>query len=173
MSAIQILPVSPSEVAALQALARQSFYESFKDQNTHEDMALYLEQHMSVGQFTQELSNPDSAFYFVQTEGKSIGYLKLNLGIAQTDLQEVDSLEIERIYLLAAYQGKGIGQQMIAKAIQIAQEKGLTSIWLGVWEKNHKAIRFYEKMGFSAFSRHTFILGEDLQWDILMRLEIE
>lgn len=170
---IQIISVSPTEIAELQALARQSFYESFKAQNTPADMAQYLEQHMSVGQFTQELSNPDSSFYFALDQGNKAGYLKLNFGAAQTDLQEVDSLEIERIYLLADYQGKGIGQQMIAKAIHIAQDKGLTSIWLGVWEKNYKAIRFYEKMGFSAFGKHKFILGTDLQWDILMRLELE
>ena len=101
-----------------------------------------------------------------------MGYLKINLGPAQTELKDSNSLEIERIYVLKSYFGKKVGQLLYEKAASIAKELKLKYIWLGVWEKNERALQFYKKNGFVEFDQHQFVLGEDVQNDILMKLTL-
>ncbi len=79
------------------------------------------------------------------------------------------ALEIERIYVLQEFHGQRVGQVLYEKAIELAQERGLDYIWLGVWEKNARALRFYEKNGFEPFDRHIFKLGDDEQTDIMVK----
>ena len=82
------------------------------------------------------------------------------------------ALEIERIYVNSEFQGRKIGQLLLSKAISLANEQHLKQIWLGVWEYNPKAIKFYERNGFQEFDKHIFKLGDDEQTDILMRLTL-
>lgn len=117
----------------------------------------------------EELSNEESLFFIAWGDNVPIGYLKINIGDAQTELQDPLALEIERIYVKSTQHGKRIGQKLYHKALGIAQQTNKKSIWLGVWEKNSRAIRFYEKNGFVAFDKHIFKMGEDEQTDIMMR----
>lgn len=171
MNTISIIPITSSDVLALQNISKQTFSEAFTDANTPEDMELFLAKHFDTKKLLAELQEKDSLFYFAQTaEGLSVGYLKLNMGQAQTEFQVEEALEIERIYVLQAFHGKKVGQFLMQKALQIAKEKGKTYVWLGVWEKNEKALTFYRKNGFEAFSTHIFVVGDDAQTDILMKL---
>jgi hypothetical protein len=103
---------------------------------------------------------------------EKVGYIKLNYQSAQTEFQDEDAVEVERIYVLANQQGKQIGRQMIDFAISKAIDDKLKYIWLGVWEHNHSAIRFYEREGFKQFSSHEFWVGNDKQIDLLMKKEL-
>jgi ribosomal protein S18 acetylase RimI-like enzyme len=133
-------------------------------------MTRYLEEGFSLDKLSRELKDENTAFYFVKSENEVIGYMKLNEGRAQTELQKEDSFELERIYVLSDYQGKGIGRQLLDKAIQLAKEQKASYIWLGVWEENKSAIQFYKKNGFIAFDEHYFMVGDDKQTDIMMKL---
>lgn len=157
------------DLAALQAISRQTFVETFSDQNTVENMHQYLREKLSTEQLTKELRHPDSQFYFIEENQQPIGYLKLNTGAAQTEIVDLNALEIERIYVLKAYLGKKVGQLLYDKAIEVAKAMNAPFIWLGVWEENPRAIRFYEKNGFVEFDRHLFKLGDDEQTDIMMK----
>jgi ribosomal protein S18 acetylase RimI-like enzyme len=157
------------EADALLHIGTKTFLDAFAHLNTAEDMKLYSDAFLTMERITSELNNPNSAFYFVVDEGVTIGYLKLNFASAQTEVFDNDAVEIERIYVLSEYQGRQIGQQLLDHAIAIAQSKALKSIWLGVWENNSGAIRFYQRNGFEAFGSHNFMLGNDKQTDILMR----
>ncbi len=169
MNAVQIIPATPSDVLTLQSIGRQTFFETFAESNTEENMAKYLEEGFSAEKLSAELSQPESAFYFAVENDQVIGYLKINRGASQTEQQSNKALEIERIYVLKAYHGKNIGQLLYEKAMQLAQQQQVEYVWLGVWEENPRAIRFYEKNGFVAFDKHIFKLGEDEQTDILMK----
>ena len=162
--------VLPDEIDFLQKLSKQTFFESFSWGNSEENMARYLEEGFSLDKLTRELKYENTAFYFVKSANEVIGYMKLNAGPAQTELQKEDSFELERIYVLKDYQGKGIGRQLLDKAIQLAKEKKASYIWLGVWEENKSAIQFYKKNGFIAFDEHYFMVGDDKQTDIMMKL---
>lgn len=164
--------VLPKEINLLQQLSKQTFFESFSSGNTEENMARYLEEGFSLDKLTRELKDENTSFYFVKSTHEVIGYMKLNEGRAQTELQKEDSFEIERIYVLSDYQGKGIGRQLLEKAIQMAKKKKASYIWLGVWEENKRAIQFYKKNGFIAFDEHYFMVGDDKQTDIMMKLTL-
>lgn len=153
-------------------IAKVTFENAFGAQNNPSDMQLYMDKAFSEEQTKMELNNPNSIFYFVAIGELVVGYFKLNWADAQSESIE-GGLEVERIYLLSAYQGLSIGQLMMNKIFEIARKKKLLHLWLGVWEKNEGAIRFYERNGFKAFSKHNFLLGTDPQTDLLMELKLE
>ena len=115
------------------------------------------------------MNHPDSEFFIAWEVEAPVGYLKINTGQAQTEPQGDTALEIERIYVLKAYHGKKVGQLLYEQALDMAQQQNKSLIWLGVWEENPRAIRFYEKNGFIAFDKHIFKFGDDQQTDILMK----
>lgn len=172
MTNFTIRAININDLQPLQSISKQTFTETFASSNSKENMDKYLNESLSLEKLTEELKNPNSLFYFIEDNHTPIGYLKLNMGASQTELNDNTALEIERIYVTQAYQGKKVGQQLYEKAIQVAKEKGVEYIWLGVWEENHKAIQFYTKNGFTAFDKHIFTLGDEEQTDIMMKLPI-
>ncbi len=173
METIEISKVTINDLDQLQKISRQTFFETYSALNTEENMTKYLQENFSIKNLSIELKNENSEQYFAALEDKVIGYLKLNFGIAQTELKNNKSIEIERIYVLKDFHGKNIGQQLYEKAINIARDKNADYIWLGVWVENPRAIRFYKKNGFIEFDKHIFKLGEDEQTDIMMKLELK
>ncbi len=166
---VSIQKITLNEVEALQAISRLTFYETFAEVNTEENMSSYLENDLSLESLSAELNNPNSEFFFAYLENEVIGYLKINCESAQNEQKTANSIEIERIYVLKEFLGKTIGQLLLERAFQIAREKGNENVWLGVWEENKRAFRFYQKNGFEEFDKHIFMLGEDAQTDILMK----
>ena len=159
----------PEDIGQLQKVSKQTFWETFSASNSEENMTNYLEESFSVEKLTDELNNEHSDFYFALLDEKVIGYLKLNFGQSQTELQDNKALEIERIYVLQEFHGKKVGQVLYEKALQIAGQLNADYVWLGVWEENLRAIGFYKKNGFVAFDKHIFKLGGDEQTDIMMK----
>lgn len=169
---IEIVRVAIEDVVSLQQISRQTFVEAFFATNTEENMKKYLEENLALETLTNELNNENSEFYFALCNTKVIGYLKLNFGLSQTELQDSKAIEIERIYVLKDFYGKSVGKLLYEKATQIAQQKKVEYLWLGVWEENSRAINFYRKNGFVEFDRHIFKLGDELQTDIMMKLDL-
>lgn len=168
-----INPVTVEDVTQLSALAIRTFKEAFSKDNSEENMQEYIEEKMSEEQLISELKNPESAFFFASLNNEPAGYLKINFGSAQTESKLDNALEIERIYVLKDCQGLHIGQQLMQQAFDIAKDRNLNTVWLGVWEHNHKAIRFYEQYGFTVFDKHIFRLGDDEQTDLMMKLVLD
>lgn len=169
MNSVVIRKVELNDIQALQQIGRQTFTETFSASNSQENMRKYLEEGFAVEKLSQEISNTSSQFYFALLNDQVIGYLKLNSGSSQTELKDDKALEIERIYVLSAYHGSKVGQLLYDKAMQVANELQSDYVWLGVWEENPRAIRFYQKNGFVEFDRHIFRLGNDEQTDIMMK----
>ena len=172
MTDILIKKVTLNEIDQLQKIGRQTFYETFSSGNSEENMTKYLDEGFSLKKLTAELSDNNAEFYFAILDDSVIGYLKLNFGQSQTELQDDKALEIERIYVLKDFHGKSVGQILYDKAIHIARQKNADYVWLGVWEENPRAINFYKKNGFIEFDKHVFKLGNDEQTDIMMKLKL-
>lgn len=173
MIQLNIIKTEVTDVEELQKIAILTYREAFDQSNSEENMQDYLSRSFSTEQLTKELKNPNSAFYLAAYNQEIIGYLKLNFGDAQTEFKEARSLEIERIYVKSSFHGKQVGQRLFDKAIDIAKENNVDNVWLGVWEHNPKAIRFYEKNGLEVFDQHPFRMGDDVQTDLLMKLEFK
>ena len=170
MTNIEIVKANLNDLQNLQKISKTTFSETFSSLNTAENMKKYLEENLSLEKLLAELIDPNASFYFAVNNNEIIGYLKINVGTAQTELKDENSLEIERIYVVNEFQGKNVGQLLFEKAIQEAKNINATNVWLGVWEKNVKAIKFYKKNGFVEFDKHIFKLGDDEQTDIMMKL---
>ena len=156
----------------LRKISIETFYQTFADSNTAENMKAYLQSAYNEEKLYRELSNPNSSFFFVCVDERVAGYLKLNEFAAQTDINDSDSLELERIYILRDFQGMGLGKDLLEHAISVANEGGKKYIWLGVWEHNERAKRFYQKNGFYRIGEHSFVVGDDVQIDYVMRKDL-
>ncbi len=172
MADIDINKVVLNDIVQLQKIGRQTFYETFSAGNTEENMKKYLDEEFSIEKLNVELNDKNAEFYFAKLDNTIIGYLKLNFGPSQTELQDDKALEIERIYVLKEFHGKNVGQILYDKAIQVARQKNADYVWLGVWEENPRAINFYKKNGFVEFDKHLFKLGDDIQTDLMMKLKL-
>lgn len=157
------------DLSTLRKISIDTFDDTFRHLNTPANMEVYLNQAFDIEKLRDELSNSNSFFYFLYADEELSGYLKLNEHEAQTDINDPRSLEIERIYVKRQVQGKGLGGFQLNRAIDIASSRSKAYIWLGVWEKNEKAIQFYKKNGFYEIGRHFFLMGDEEQRDFVMR----
>lgn len=152
----------------LQEISYKTFNETFKNQNSPENMNAYLERAFNLKQLEKELSNISSQFFFVYFNNEVAGYLKVNTNDAQSEEMGDELLEIERIYIKNKFQKHGLGKYLLNKAMEIAIERNKKKIWLGVWEKNENAIAFYKKMGFVQTGAHSFYMGDEEQMDFIL-----
>lgn len=165
---INITKCTLEDLRKLQEVSYETFNETFKHQNSPENMNAYLERAFNLKQLEKELSNISSQFFFVYFNNEVAGYLKVNTNDAQSEEMGDESLEIERIYIKNKFQKHGLGKYLLNKAMEIAMEHNKKKIWLGVWEKNENAIAFYKKMGFVRTGAHSFYMGDEEQMDIIM-----
>lgn len=169
---LRINPVPIDQSEELLDFAKETFIESFAAVNSKSDMDIYLADKFTNAQMEYELNTEGSEFYSATIDNCWVGYLKVNKGTAQTEKIGDSFLEIERIYVHSKYHGHGVAQELYNKALSLAKESQLDSVWLGVWEENPRAIRFYQKCGFVVFDKHEFKLGNCIQTDLMMQLEL-
>jgi len=169
---LSIIPVKPVDLDTLLALSRKTFHDAFYHLCKPADYEEYTSKAFTPEKILSEINAPDSYFYFAMLNGERAGYLKLNFYDAQTEFCEPDAMEIQRIYVLGDHQGKQIGKQLLDFATEKAIAKHMKYIWLGVWEINVNAVRFYENNGFKIIGKHTFPFGDEVDTDWLMRKEL-
>ncbi|MCR9226458.1 MAG: GNAT family N-acetyltransferase [Flavobacteriaceae bacterium] len=162
-----------TDLDTLVNISKTTFSDAFEKDNGPEDFRAYINEAFCPEKLANELANKDSLFHFVYDHEELVGYFKLNIDAAQTDVLDPNALEIERIYVLAEHQGKKIGSWMLNEIIVKAGALSKNYIWLGVWEHNPKAIQFYQGHGFAKFGEHPYHVGSDKQTDWLLRLEVQ
>lgn len=170
---VEIKKCSLDDIQKLQEISIETFNDTFKDQNSPDNMKAYLDRAFNSKQLEKELSHISSEFYFILYNEELAGYVKVNINDAQSEEMGDDSLEIERIYIRQKFQGKGLGKQLFNKALQIATSQNKKMVWLGVWEKNENAIAFYKKMGFVQTGAHSFYMGDEEQIDFIMSKKLK
>ena len=153
-------------------ISRQTFYETFAADNSKEDMDKFLSEQFTKGKLMMEVGSAENIFLLAYIGDDVAGYAKLREAKQPEKLKNVKTMEIARIYAMPNMIGKGVGNLLMKTSISIAKEKGKEVIWLGVWEKNIRAIDFYKKWGFEKFDVSDFLLGDDVQCDWLMKKEL-
>ena len=169
---MKIKKCSLDDILDLQKIYRQTFFETFSEQNSEENMRIFLDKAYSEEKLKSEIEDKESETFLAVENQKILGVLKINTGNAETESGLKNSLEIQRIYILKDSKGLGIGTVLMNLAEKKARELGVSFIWLGVWEKNFPAQKFYTDKGFRRFSEHAFVLGDDIQTDFLMKKEL-
>jgi ribosomal protein S18 acetylase RimI-like enzyme len=153
-------------------LSRQTFYDTFAVHNTRKDMDKFMNEQFTKEKLVAEVAAPGNIFLLAYDGDETAGYTRLRENNNPEMLRGKETLEIARIYATKNSIGKGVGKALMKKSIDIAKEMKKEIIWLGVWEKNHRAIAFYEQWGFEKFGEHPFILGNDEQTDWLMKKNV-
>ncbi|WP_444685787.1 N-acetyltransferase family protein [Alkalicoccus luteus] len=157
-----------NDAMLLAQLGADTFRETFAEGNQPEHLQQYIANAFHETKLRQELAHPESRFYILEADGSPAGYLKLNTGSAQTEAGADTAMEVERIYVRSSWQQHGFGKALLLLAFDKAVSEGMQQIWLGVWEKNVRAVRFYERSGFRKTGAHAFYMGEDKQTDLIM-----
>lgn len=160
------------DATMLSELGAKTFYDTYASDNTPENIDAYIRKSFSTEIQIAELSDPNIIFLIAELENEPVGYVKLKLDSKDESITGTKVIEIERIYSLQQYIGKGIGKALMQAAIDEAKQKACDSIWLGVWEKNPRAINFYKKWGFREVGSHIFTVGNDPQRDLILELQI-
>jgi GNAT superfamily N-acetyltransferase len=161
-----------ADAQMLAELGAKTFRDAFARANTPEDMDAYLKTSFSPQIQFRELSEPDVIFFIAESGGHPIGYAQLVMDSKHELIKAARPLELRRIYASQEFLGKGVGKELMKATMEEARRRGCDCIWLGVWEKNQKAIDFYKKWGFRMVGSHTFFLGEDRQNDLVMELTL-
>lgn len=174
MSETRIRKANLDDADMLTELACKTFYDAFHayPQNAPEDMAAYMEEAFSLETISTELNEQDSIFLIAEIEDQAVGYAKIMFGSFEDEINAEKPIELNRLYAKQEFLGKGVGQKLMDECFKIAQENNCDAMWLGVWEYNLRAKRFYEKLGFHEVGSHVFHLGSDPQIDLLMQKEI-
>ena len=163
---------SLTDLQQLRQISEQTFVTAFEKDNDPNDFKNYIENAFALERIKEELLNPDSDFFFVYSNNEILGYFKLNVGVAQSDIKQDDSIELERIYVLVEHQGLGLGEVFLNHIKKVALKRKKKMLWLGVWEQNIRAIKFYERQGFRKFDTHPYFIGSDEQTDWLMCFDL-
>ena len=171
---ITIRQATLADAKALTDLAYTTFWDAFAHhpKNAPDDLNHYMRQAFNLEQTTKELEEEASVFLIAEIGGEAAGYAKLITDTIEDGITAEQPIELNRLYSHQQFLGKGIGQALMDACVERAKTEGRDVIWLGVWEFNPRAQRFYEKNGFRAVGSHVFQLGEDPQTDILMQREI-
>jgi GNAT superfamily N-acetyltransferase len=167
-----ILPAQLSDASLLRDLMEQTFIDTYAVFNTPENMQRHITERFGLVQVQKELQDENVQYLLVKQNGQLIGFAKLVKDHATKGLEGKKVIEIERIYVSHAYHGQKLGTKLMQTCLDWSKNKGFETVWLGVWEHNPKAIRFYEKMGFQRFEEHVFVLGSEVQNDFLMKKEV-
>lgn len=160
------------DAGMLSELGANTFYDAFAKDNTPENIDSYIKESFSPEIQLNELSQPKMIFLIAESENIPVGYAQLILDSRDESIKGTKPMEIRRIYASQEYIGKGVGKELMSASMREAKQRGCNCIWLGVWEKNQRAIDFYRKWNFKDVGTHRFKLGDDLQKDLVMELEL-
>lgn len=174
MNTITIRDAEQSDAEPLTDLAYITFWDAFHEhpKNAPDDLEAYMAEAFSRKTIEAELKTPNNIFRIAEIDGEAAGYAKLTVGAIEEGITAERPIELNRLYSHQRFLGKGVGQALMDECFAAARELGCDVMWLGVWEFNPRAQRFYEKNGFRVVGSHVFLLGSDPQTDLLMQREL-
>jgi ribosomal protein S18 acetylase RimI-like enzyme len=170
---LSIRRATPNDASLIADIGAITFEASFGADNRLEDMKQYLSLSFSKAHIEAQLADPSSIFLLAYEDCKVVGYVMLRVSKKPISVIGTKPVELVRLYIEEEIIGKGYGSALMNFCLKEAKKNGHRTIWLGVWEKNLRAIRFYEKWGFAKVGIKKFVLGSDLQNDHIMARPVE
>lgn len=167
---VQIQKATQNDALVLAELGAKTFYDTFRPHNTEEDMQTYIKKAYAVDLIKENLLNPNLVYFIAYDAETPIGYAKLIKHATNEKLPNTKNIEIEKIYVLKEYFDKKAGKELMLSCIHFSKKELFDVLFLGVWQENERAIRFYKNFGFETFTTRTFQLGQQLCDDFLMKL---
>jgi len=169
---ISIRQADISDINIICALGATTFYEAYFEQDEPGDLAKYVLENFSPAQIEAEVNNTNSTFFIAELNGKAVGYAKLREDSTVDCLKNENAVELHRIYILERAKGKGVGIKLINQCFESARARGYKTIWLGVWEQNSAALKFYKKLGFVKVGELEFPYGETVGTNFVLKIKL-
>lgn len=165
---VQIASIAVAEQLA--QLAERTFRDAFAKDSSPEDMDAYVRDSLSLSRIRSELADEASTFLMAFRPGSDapLGYSKLRAGKTNPSVTGPDPIKLERLYVDQSAIGSGVGATLMRASLNTAQLAGYRTLWLGVWERNQRAIAFYERWEFETVGNHVFVVGSEHQTDLVM-----
>jgi len=170
---LSIRAASAADAETLTELARRTFYDAFAPMNSPENMEAYMTRNFTQQILSAQLSDPRVTFLIAEIEAMPVAFAKLFNGDVPDCVGGIAPVEIERFYVDHRFHGKGVAQTLMEACFDSARQSGHKTVYLGVWENNHRAIAFYRKCGFEVVGSHVFQMGFEAQNDILMERRLQ
>ena len=174
MSPLSIRQATAVDAKVLTDLAYTTFWDAFAHhpKNAPDDLNHYMRQAFNQDQITAELADDKNIFLIAELDGEAAGYSKIIIDNTEPGITAERPVELSRLYSHQKHLGQGVGQTLMDACFERAKAEDRDVMWLGVWEYNPRAQRFYEKNGFRVVGSHVFQLGKDAQTDLLMQREL-
>ena len=174
MTSLTIRQATVEDAKLLTDLAYTTFWDAFAHhpKNAPDDLNHYMRQAFNPEQIATELADDKNIFLIAEIDGEAAGYSKIILDTIEPGITAEKPVELSRLYAHQKHLGQGVGQRLMDACFDRAKAEGRDVMWLGVWEYNPRAQRFYEKNGFRVVGSHVFVLGKDEQTDLLMQRSI-
>jgi ribosomal protein S18 acetylase RimI-like enzyme len=171
---VEIRLATAADAETLARIGWKSFYDAFADhpKNAPDDLKMYMDDAFAAETIARELVDRDVIYFIAEISGEAVGYAKLKKNSREDGTAGENPIELCRLYSLNEFIGKGIGKALMQHALDYARENNHDFMWLGVWEYNYRAQKFYEKFGFEKCGEHVFQLGTDPQTDWLLQKKI-
>jgi ribosomal protein S18 acetylase RimI-like enzyme len=160
------------DAPSLAVLAERTFRDAFGGRNSPEDMDLHCTRHFGPDMQAREIGDRGLVTTLALSGGQIVGFSQMMPSRINAHVVAKRPAELNRLYVAAAWQGKGVAQALMGDVIKVAKAAGADCLWLGVWEHNPKAMAFYRKAGFEDVGSHSFMLGSDRQRDVVMSLRL-
>ena len=170
---IEIRSASIDDIPAMREVAIESYVEKFSQYNTPENMEAFLKEAYSLEQLTKEFYEPESQLTLAFSDNLVVGFVRLRKNNEVDHYLGNNHIELQRLYVHPGFQNQKIGKMLMESAMQYAMKGQFEWIWLGVWEHNTEAQRFYQRWGFEKFSEHVFQMGDDPQIDWLLKKKLK
>lgn len=159
-----------ADAPAVSALALRTFMEAFAADSDPHDLALHTARAYGLPQQSAEIAHPAITTLVAEADGRPAAYAQIRRGPPPSCVPDADAVEIARFYVDQAWHGRGIAQRLMGAALAQAREMGARTVWLMVYEHNHRALAFYARQGFREVGRNGFLFGNSLELDrVLVR----
>lgn len=165
-------PTTAADTTLLAVLGSVAFYEAYYRQDDSHNLAGYIAESFSLEQIASELADPSSVFFIAFHDEKAVGLAKLRSGNTHESVDSTNAVELQRLYIIEHVYGKGVGETMLNHCMEYAARENFDTVWLGVWEENLRARRFYEKHGFARVGTLTFPYGDEVGINHVMQLRL-
>ena len=170
---LRIRRATLADAPLLATLGAETFITSFGAQNTPENLAKHLAKAFGMDIQQRELSDPAVTYIIAEQDGRTAGYAQVREGSTPVCITGPSPVEVLRFYVLHDFHGTGIAQLLMDACADEARRRGGQTLWLGVWDQNPRAIRFYTKWGYEDVGGQTFMLGDDPQQDRVLARSLE
>lgn len=161
------------DALALSMLAERTFRVAFAQANSPEDMQKHCASHYGEALQLAEIRDSSRETWVVEGAQGLVAYAQLRLEALSPVIRGEQPVEIQRFYVEGSQHGTGLAHRLMAHLLGRAAARGSTVVWLGVWERNQRALAFYRKWRFDVVGEHSFAVGDDLQRDLLMRHDVQ